>query len=226
VKLSEVVPWGRSLREYKEMFSLSNGDFKKRILGCGDGPACFNAEFFANGGKVISTDPIYEFTADQIRSRIEEVYSQMMDQVSINKEDYIWKNIRDVEELRKVRMDAMRIFLNDYENAKETGRYINASLPTLPFEDTEFDLALCSHYLFLYSDHVNPEQHIRSMKELCRVAKEVRVYPLLSISNNKISPHLGRVTRALECDGINVSLVPVAYEFQKGATEMLVAKSV
>lgn len=144
MKLSEVVPWGRSLREYKEMFSLSNGDFKKRILGCGDGPACFNAEFFANGGKVISTDPIYEFTADQIRSRIEEVYSQMMDQVSINKEDYIWKNIRDVEELRKVRMDAMRIFLNDYENAKETGRYINASLPTLPFEDTEFYLALCS----------------------------------------------------------------------------------
>lgn len=64
------------------------------------------------------------------------------------------------------------------------------------------------------------------MKELCRVAKEVRVYPLLSISNNKMSPHLAPVMEALEEGGIIVSLASVKYEFQKGATEMLVAKCV
>lgn len=149
-----------------------------------------------------------------------------MDQVSRNKEDYVWANIRDVKELGEVRMEAMKTFLNDYENAQETGRYLNASLPTLPFENAEFDLALCSHYLFLYSDHVNQEQHVASMKELCRVAKEVRVYPLLSISNNKMSPHLAPVMEALEEGGVNVSLVSVKYEFQKDATEMLVAKCV
>jgi hypothetical protein len=77
VKLSEVVPWGRSLSEYKEMFSLTSDDLRKKILGCGDGPACFNAELTANGGNVISIDPIYEFSAVQIQSRIEEVYPKM-----------------------------------------------------------------------------------------------------------------------------------------------------
>ncbi|MHB1380143.1 MAG: SAM-dependent methyltransferase [Desulfurivibrionaceae bacterium] len=224
--LSEVVPWGRSFSEYKEMFSLSSDDLTKKILGCGDGPACFNAELSANGGNVISIDPIYQFSASQIQSRIEEIYPRIMEQVSKNIEDYVWKNISDVKELGEIRMEAMRAFLNDYGNAQETGRYLNAALPTLSFENAEFDLALCSHYLFLYSDHVNQKQHIESMKELCRVAKEVRVYPLLSIGNNKMSPHLAPVMEALEEGGIKVSLAPVKYEFQKGATEMLVAKSV
>lgn len=226
MELSKVVPWGRSSNEYREMFSLSEVDLKIKILGCGDGPACFNAEISKSGGNVISVDPIYQFNAEQIHSRIDEVYLQVMDQVSTNKGDYVWKNIGSVEELGKVRMDAMKTFLIDYEEGRESGRYINASLPTLPFEDAEFDLALCSHYLFLYSEHVDQAQHILSMKELCRVAKEVRVYPLLSIGDNQESHHLAPVIKELEAGGINVSLVSVVYEFQKGATKMLVAKSV
>ena len=224
--LSKVVPWGRSLNEYKEIFSLSTSDLGKKILGCGDGPACFNAELSCNGGNVISIDPIYQFNEEQIRTRIDEVYPQVMGQVSKNKNDYVWKSIRNIEDLGIVRRDAMETFLGDYEEGTESGRYVNASLPTLPFEDAKFELALCSHYLFLYSEHVNQEQHILSMRELCRVANEVRVYPLLSIGNNKQSPHLEPVVSALNDIGISVSLVPVEYEFQIGATEMLVAKCV
>ena len=226
MELSKVVPWGRSLNEYKEMFSLSDSDLKKRIIGCGDGPACFNAELSKVANNIISIDPIYQFSAKEIRSRINEVYPQVMEQVSKNKGDYVWKNIANVEAMGNVRMDAMQAFLNDYEQGKKTGRYINASLPTLPFKNTEFELALCSHYLFLYSEHVSQEQHIQSMKELCRVASEVRVYPLLSIANNQVSPHLKPVISALKESGFNASLVPVEYEFQKGATEMLVVKCV
>lgn len=224
MELSKVVPWGRSLHEYKEIFSLSSDDLKKKILGCGDGPASFNAELSCINKKIISVDPIYQFNAEQIRSRINEAYLQIIDQVSKNREDYVWKNINCVEALGKIRMDAMNIFLSDYEQNKESGRYINASLPSLPFKDSAFDLALCSHYLFLYSEHVNQEQHLLSMRELCRVAKEVRVYPLLSIGNNKLSPHLEVVISDLTDRGVNVSLVPIAYEFQKGANKMLVAK--
>lgn len=224
MKLSEVVPWGRSLIEYKEMFLLSDSDLGKKILGCGDGPACFNSELSRIGGKVISIDPIYQFNEKLIRTRVDEIYPQVMEQVSKNKKDYVWKNIGSIKELGKVRMDAMTNFLRDYEAGKEEGRYINASLPLLPFEDDEFELALCSHYLFLYSEHVNQEQHILSMKELCRVAREVRVYPLLTIDKNKQSKHLEPVVCALTDIGINTSLIPVEYEFQKGAKEMLVAK--
>ena len=206
------------------MFCLSELDFSKQILGCGDGPACFNAEWSRIGGSVISVDPIYEFNVAELRSRIDEVYPQIIDQVSKNKNDFVWKNIVNVDELGKVRMDAMTIFLNDYEEGRKSGRYIAASLPRLPFEDNAFDLALCSHYLFLYSEHVSQEQHLLSMKELCRVASEVRVYPLLSIGNNIKSSHLEPVISALKDIGISISFVPVDYEFQKGATEMLVAK--
>jgi len=226
VELSEVVPWGRTFGEYREMFSLTNDDLGKKILGCGDGPASFNAELSSKGGNVTSIDPIYRFSPSQIRSRIEEVYPQVMGQVSKNYTDYVWNVITSVEDLGKVRMEAMCVFLRDYKNNQQSGRYINASLPTLPFEDDEFELALCSHYLFLYSDHVNLSEHIQSMKELCRVAKEVRVYPLLSINNNEESPHLHPVMAELEKNGISLSLVSVKYEFQKGATKMLVAKSV
>lgn len=226
MELSSIVPWGRSFIEYKEMFSLSSEDLGKTILGCGDGPASFNAELTNRGGNVISVDPIYQFSADQIQVRIDEVYSQVIEQVSKNSVDFVWNNIPNVVTLGKVRMDAMRTFLTDYEVAKNNGRYLSASLPELPFSDGAFELALCSHYLFLYSEHVNQQQHILSMKELCRVAKEVRVYPLLSISSNLESPHLKPVIEELEANGISISLMDVSYEFQKGATKMLVAKSV
>jgi hypothetical protein len=32
-QLKEIVPWGRSFGDYAAMFSLSDGDLKKRILG-------------------------------------------------------------------------------------------------------------------------------------------------------------------------------------------------
>lgn len=226
MELQNVVPWGRSLIEYQQMFSLSETDLQKHILGCGDGPSSFNAEVTELGGHVVSIDPIYQFSSEQIHSRIEYVYPQIMEQVSKNRDEYIWNAISNPEELGRMRMNAMKTFLTDYKKHQASSRYINGSLPMLPFVDAEFNLALCSHYLFLYSEHVSQKQHILSVKELCRVAKEVRIYPLLSIGNNVESPHLVPVVEALEAVGINVALEPVDYEFQKGATKMLVAKSV
>lgn len=191
----------------------------------GDGPASFNSELNKLGSNVISVDPIYQFSTEQIRLRIEEVYPQVMSQMNKNKNDYIWETITNVVELGQIRMKAMEIFLTDYSNGKEAGRYVNASLPKLPFEDREFDLALCSHYLFLYSEHVNQTQHILSVKELCRVAREVRVYPLLSLNGLK-STYLEPVMSLLTEDGFDVSLQTVKYQFQKGATEMLMIKSI
>jgi hypothetical protein len=66
MKLNEVVPWGRTLQEYKLMFALSDTDLNKKILGCGDGPASFNTEMTELGYSVVSIDPIYEFSVDQI----------------------------------------------------------------------------------------------------------------------------------------------------------------
>ena len=223
MQLQDIVPWGRSFEEYRDMFLLTDADLQKKILGCGDGPASFNAVLTKAGGSVVSADPVYRFTVEQIRSRVREVHPEIMTEVSKNHGDYVWESIRDVEHLGHVRMEAMELFFDDYEEGKQAGRYVDASLPELLFEDNTFDLALCSHYLFLYSEHVNLEEHILSMKELCRVADEVRVYPLVTLEG-KLSSYLDPIVSELKNDGLDVSFHKAKYRFQKGAEEMLVAK--
>ena len=225
MQLENIVPWGRSFEEYRLIFDLTPEDLTKKILGCSDGPASFNAELSAQHGLVVSVDPIYQFSDDEIRSQINAIYPDIMSQVKQNIGDFIWDSIKNPEELGTTRMAAMTHFLSDYEKGKQTGRYINASLPSLPFVDKSFNLALCSHYLFLYSAHVDLEQHLQSLRELCRVAREVRVYPLVTLEGN-ISPHLDSVTQALVDEDIKVSLRTVKYRFQKGATKMLITKTV
>jgi len=222
--LKNIVPWGRSFEEYQRMFSLTDSDLQKSILGCGDGPASFNAELTARGGNVISIDPVYQFDAASLKSRIEEAYDEVMPQMEANKDQYIWDSIPSVEALGETRMAAMEHFILDYEKGKATGRYRDESLPKLHFGDDQFDLALSSHYLFLYSEHVSLEEHIASIKELCRVALEVRIYPLLAL-NGAISPHLQKVIHILEESGFIPSLENVDCQFQRGATQMLVIKS-
>ncbi len=82
---------------------------------------------------------------------------------------------------------------------------------------------MTSPYLFLYSEHVGLEQHILSVKELCRVANEVKVYPLVTLERKR-SPHLDAVVRELKNGGLDVSFHTVKYRFQKGAEDMLIAR--
>src|SRR5882724_11723848 len=81
VKLGSIVPWGRSFDEYGRMFALSEEDLSRRILDCAAGPSSFSAEMFGPGQRVISCDPIYEFSAEQIRSRVAAVRDDMIEQV-------------------------------------------------------------------------------------------------------------------------------------------------
>jgi hypothetical protein len=218
--LDQVVPWGRSYEEYASMFSLTGSDMAGRILGCGDGPASFNAEATRRGIKVVSCDPIYTFNKADIKARIVATYEQVIDQTKHNQNEFVWEAITSVEELGQVRMAAMEAFLDDYPAGLVEGRYLNFELPSLPFPDGEFDLALCSHFLFLYSRQLDEAFHDASLLELCRVAKEVRVFPLLALGGT-ISPHLERSIEMLHAAGHQVSIQQVNYEFQRGASEML-----
>ena len=79
--LERVVPFGRSLDEYKNMFALVDGDLSKNILGVGDGPASFNAEMFALGKPVVSVDPLYIFREEQIEKQFYSVVDDIISQV-------------------------------------------------------------------------------------------------------------------------------------------------
>jgi SAM-dependent methyltransferase len=218
--LDQVVPWGRSYEEYTSMFSLTGADMAGRILGCGDGPASFNAEATRRGNRVVSCDPIYAFSKADIEARIAATYEHVIDQTRQNQNEFVWEAIPSVEDLGQVRMAAMQTFLEDYPAGLVEGRYLNSELPTLPFHDDDFDLALCSHLLFLYSRQLDEGFHYSSLLELCRVAKEVRVFPLLALGG-AISPHLEGSVEMLRAAGHQVSIQRVSYEFQRGACEML-----
>jgi len=215
-----IVPWGRSFDEYQHMFALSAHDLELRILGCGDGPASFNTQLTARGGRVVSCDPLYQFGAGQIRERIAASYHTVMEQTGSNQGNYVWTTIQSLEELGRVRMATMREFLADYEQGQRAGRYVCGESPALPFAPQTFDLALCSHFLFLYTDNLTLEFHQRAILDMLRVAKEVRIFPLLTY-NAETSPYLEPLLSALRQAGYHASVEPVPYEFQRGGNEML-----
>jgi ubiquinone/menaquinone biosynthesis C-methylase UbiE len=102
----------------------------------------------------------------------------------------------------------------------EEKRYLTDALPVLPFPANQFDLALCSHFLFTYSDHFSAEFHIEAIAEMCRVAKEARIFPLLNISGEP-SPLLHPVLSELQKQGYVVEIKQVPYEFQRGGNLLL-----
>jgi hypothetical protein len=218
--LDRVGPWGRSFAEYERMFALTGDDLKRQILGCADGPASFNAEATKRNISVTSVDPLYAFCAQEIRGRIKEACPQVLKQTWQNRDDFVWNQFRSIEGLGWARLRAMARFLKDYPAGQGVGRYVMAELPKLPFEDESFELALCSHFLFLYSDQFSEQFHVDSVIELCRVADEVRIFPLLALGNQP-SHHVTAVVQAAERLGRRARIEGVPYEFQRGGNQML-----
>ncbi|MBK2094358.1 SAM-dependent methyltransferase [Francisella philomiragia] len=222
MELKNIVPWGRSLEEYRHMFLLLTNDLKSKILGCGDGPSSFNYEVTNIGGDVTSIDPIYKFSKKDIRQRIIETSKEVIEQLSINKDKYVWENIESIDALYNIRIESMNSFIEDYEHGISEGRYIYNTLPDLSsFTDKSFDIVLCSHFLFLYSKHLDLDFHIESILEMCRLAKaEVRVFPILDLESNK-SKHLDKVLEVLVKNNYKYSIEKSSYEFQRNANQML-----
>ena len=220
MRLSRTVPWGRSMQEYELMFDLSESDRMGRMLGCGDGPASFNAEMTARGCSVISCDPIYDLSPANIEEQFEAGVEPIMSQVRAHRENYVWSYHRDPEALLNCRKAVMRRFITDYPTGLAQGRYAACELPQLPFKGQEFDLALCSHLLFLYSKLFSLTFHIESVLELCRIAKEVRIFPLTDLSCEP-SPYVAPVELAVRELGWRTQIMKVNYQVQRNGNEML-----
>jgi len=219
--LDRVVPFGRSKTEYELMFALTESDRLKSIIGIGDGPASFNAEMTAAGYQVTSIDPIYQFTGAEIKSRFDACIDGIIEQVRNSPNNWVWSYHKAPDDLRANREKAIAVFLKDYERGKIEGRYLNAELPKLDFQDKQFQLALCSHFLFLYSEHLSFEFHLDSIRELCRIAEEVRIFPLLNLAQAR-SPYIDQVCSILAKEGISSEIMQVPYELQKGGNQAII----
>jgi len=220
MQLDQVVPFGRSLDEYRQMFALSENDLGRTIIGIGDGPASFNAEMYALGKHVVSVDPLFAFSADDIEWRFYAVVDAIIAQVKATPDDWVWTYHRSPEHLHQHRINVLARFLADYDAGKTAGRYVVGELPRLDIPDNHVELALCSHFLFLYSDQFSYEFHRASMLDMLRVASEVRVFPLLTLGLQP-SPYVEPLMLELQSLGYRAQIRTVPYELQRGGNQML-----
>lgn len=221
-ELEGVVPWGRGAEEYTAFFALEKLAPGARVLDCGGGPASFAAERAAAGALTVAADPLYGLPARAIEVRFAEARERMLAGVRRARHRFRWDRFGTPEGLVAVREAALRRFLEDYACASRdrAGRYVAARLPRLPFRAEAFDLALVSHLLFLYAESLDADFHREALRELLRVAREVRVFPLLDL-DGRPSPHVEPARAALAAVGAESELVRVAYEFQAGGNRML-----
>ena len=219
--LEQVVPWGRSMDEYLRLFDLSEDDVSKRGLDCAGGPASFKCEMTRLGRDVLSIDPIYTFSAAQIEQRVHETAEEMVIQLEPNLDEYVWDYFGgDVHGLIRHRLAAMQLFLDDLEQGKAEGRYQVRTLPETGLADQAFGIALCSHFLFLYTEQLSYDFHLAGILELCRVAEEVRIFPLLALDCRQ-SVYIEPIRDELKTYGLLAEIRPVPYEFQRGGSWMM-----
>lgn len=247
MNLDSIVPFGRSFEEHNLMFALDPEDAQRRILGVGDGPASFNAEGTKAGWRITSIDPIYRFSAAEIEARFHAILDDVIAQVVATPDQWSWSYHRSPESLRVRRVEVAERFAADFaacgrgapgqpqapgpDEGREgahagrqgQGRYVAARLPELPFADDAFDLALCSHLLFLYSSLLDLDLHLRSLTEMLRVAPEARIFPLLSLDGAR-SRHLAPVMDHFARLGYEVAIRQVGYELQRGGNEALILR--
>lgn len=212
---------GRTFEEYRTLFDLSLADLRgKAILDCPGGPSAFTAVASLFDASVTAVDPEYGPPAETLARTCTDAVERTIDQLAEKRDLFVWEYYGDVETRGRYLRAAAERFLADY--ALNPGRYVQSRLPSLPFETDAFDLTLSANLLFLYDDRLDVAFHTASLRELARVSSdEVRVFPLHSLDGEQ-SAILPRVTGSLEADGLRVGVRDVPYEFQPGATEMLV----
>ncbi|WP_232509545.1 class I SAM-dependent methyltransferase [Parageobacillus thermoglucosidasius] len=206
-----------------DMFSLSVEELKgKKILDCPAGACSFAALGNKLGLDVTACDIAYYHSVEDLELKGLQDIEHAMEQMEKAANNYIWDYFKDVEDLKKHRLSALKACVNDIRESN--GRYIPAALPSLPFKDEEFDVILSAHFLFMYADRLDDSFHIATLNELLRVSKkEIRIFPLVDLEGKRYG-HLDRLVNYLTENGCTVEEVKVSYEFQKNANSMLKIK--
>ncbi len=213
---------GRTYEEYERFFDL--GDWAPdgtRVLDCGAGASSFVAEAADRGADVMALDRLYGPPGHRLARRARADLANVAAELRSKTDLFAWDFYGDVDARLGFLERGSRRFLRDYEC--HPGRYVAGALPSLPFPDDAFDLVLCSHLLFLYADRLDRSFHVAAVRELARVGGEVRCFPLAAMDTDR-SPHVEPVRAALEADGRSTEVRSVPFEFQPGATQMLVVR--
>jgi hypothetical protein len=218
-----VLVTSRSYDEYVAMFDLDEAALPGlRVLDCCAGASSFVAGACRRGAAAVAVDPLYRLPREEIaetsRSGLaggNAIWAQHPDR-------FTWSWYGDPQARDRMRARALAEFVLDLSTHSD--RYVGASLPTLPYDDRAFDLALCSHLLFTWADQLGREWHRAALLELARVAAEVRVFPTVLQGPGEPVPFWDALMADLRDAGLVAELRRSPYEFQVGADHMLVVR--
>ena len=214
----------RAYDEYVAFFDLQPDALAgRRVLDCSAGASSFVSRLSRQGVDAVAADPAYDLPRDRLADIAaaglrdgNAIAAQFPDR-------FTWRWYGSAEAREKMRSRALAEFLLDL--AEHPERYVPASLPTLPFTDAAFDLGVCSHLLFTWADQLGYDWHLASLRELMRVAAEVRVFPTVLQGAGDPVPFWDELMAQLRADGASVEVRRVDYEFQVRARELLVLTS-
>ena len=213
---------GRTFAEYRRMLDLAPATLAgKTVLDCGGGAGAFTATANALGADATAIDPLYGPSAAELEPDLADAVERNIDQLREKRDLFVWDYYGDVDTRERYLRAAYERFLADYAHHPE--RYVEGALPDLPLDTDSVDLAVVTNLLFLYDDRLDLEFHVAALRELARVAGEVRVFPTHSLERGE-STYVEECVEALRAEGADASLRTVPYEFQPGATEMLVVE--
>lgn len=218
--LERIVFIGRTFEEYLQMFNLKEADLAgQRILDCPAGACSFTAISNQLGSDVTAADIAYYYSADELADKGVQDIEHAMFELDKVRDNFVWDYFESIEDLTQARSKALNNNIKDQRHTPQ--RYVPVVLPDLPFSDEAFDLTLSAHFLFMYSDRLDYDFHLRAVNELMRVTRgELRIFPLVDLSCKRYE-HLDRLIVELVSQGFDTEERVVPYEFQKGANQML-----
>ncbi len=174
------VLWGHHIAEYQEMFDLSDKMMALALLEYGCGASAVNAELHAkHQASVVSVDPLFVLPKSELLQEVTQCQDERIQQVLNDPSQFNVTSYGGMDAFLASRREGVACFFDDYETGVQEGRYKPLPGAGLPFDDFKFDLALSSHYLFAGSNEQSIEFHLSAIREMARVAKEVRIFPLI-----------------------------------------------
>jgi hypothetical protein len=214
--------WGRTLEEYIAMFNLAYITPSTKILSLADGPSTFNLQLRQRGITITSVDPIFELEPEEIKKIFKKSYLFNKGLLRKTPKSFNLKSKKEVRQLLNKRQGTFDAFIADYEFQRENYQY--GKLPVLSLNTDRFDLCLCSNLLFIFGHIFDVDFHIQSIKEMLRLSKEVRIFPLYDI-NGQVSVHLDQVIGSLTESNFSCEIITNDYHVYKNGNRFLRIKS-
>ena len=212
--------WGQHVSDYCDMFGLSQKELGINVLEYGCGPTAVNVELCTIAQSVLSCDPLFQLDYSAMEDELSRYIETLKIQLGFDATSFDFSHYGGIDAWIEDRLRGLNEFLHDYELGKKENRYqpLPETLSTLP--DFSFDLALCSHHLFASHSRQDIDFQVSVITELARVAKEVRIFPLVD-QKGVLSPLLGPVLLKLQQENFGVEVREVVNHLQPDNKAML-----